>query len=126
MAKKATKHTKPADLDASAKVTELFTDARPNAASPDIIKKPEFLNRVMAKTTVKKRDAKPAVEAALAVLAEALAAGEELNLQPLGKLKVLKSKSTQAGGKVFTVKLRTRPEPTRSPVDPLAEVSDEG
>ena len=62
------------------------------SGAPAPMKKPQLLDEVVARTNLKKRDAKPAVEAALAVIAEALARGEELNLPPLGKLRVVKSK----------------------------------
>ena len=47
---------------------------KPAVAVPqgEMVKKPEFIDRAVARTDVKKRDAKPAIEAALAVLAEAL------------------------------------------------------
>ncbi|WP_458790822.1 HU family DNA-binding protein [Yoonia sp. MH D7] len=73
----------------------------------ETVKKPEFIDRAVARTEVKKRDAKPAIEAALAVLAEALENGEELNLPPMGKLRVVKSKDVGDGAKVLTLKLRT-------------------
>jgi len=73
----------------------------------EIVKKPEFIDRAVARTDVKKRDAKPAIEAALAVLAEALSNGEEMNLPPMGKLRVVKSKDVGDGAKVLTLKLRT-------------------
>lgn len=82
-----------------------------NAAVPvpkgEMLKKPEFIDRAVERTEVKKRDAKPAIEAALAVLAEALLNGEELNLPPMGKLRVVKSKDLGEGAKVMTLKLRT-------------------
>lgn len=73
----------------------------------DVVKKPEFIDRAVEKSGVKKRDAKPAIEAALAVLAEALVKGEELNLPPMRKLRVLKSKDLGEGAQVLTLKLRT-------------------
>lgn len=73
----------------------------------EMLKKAEFLDRAVSRTDVKKRDAKPAIEAALAVLAEALSNGEELNLPPMGKLRVVKSKDLGEGAKVLTLKLRT-------------------
>lgn len=76
-------------------------------ARGEVVKKPEFLDRAVERTEVKKRDAKPAIEAALAVLAEALIKGEELNLPPMGKLRVVKSKDVGEGAKVLTLKLRT-------------------
>lgn len=52
------------------------------------LRKAELIERVVAQGDLKKRDAKPAVEAALAVLGEALAAGEELILPPLGRVRI--------------------------------------
>jgi hypothetical protein len=60
----------------------------PDEAVKNPIKKKEFLERAVAGSGVKKKDAKPAIEAALALISEYLIAGEELNLPPLGKLKV--------------------------------------
>lgn len=80
--------------------------AKPIAAGNQV-KKPEFLERVLEKTDVKRRDAKPAIEAALAELATILMAGDEVNIPPLGKLKVVKSKEVGEGAQVLTLKLRT-------------------
>jgi nucleoid DNA-binding protein len=82
-------------------------DVKPASPGGAPLKKPEFLERSTARTDVKKRDAKPAIEAALAVLAEALAKGEEIVLPPLGKIKVIKSKQLGNGAHVMTLKLRT-------------------
>lgn len=65
----------------------------PNAAEPaadavNILKKPDLIDRVVERSGEKKRHVKPILEAALAVLGEALSKGEELNLQPLGRVKV--------------------------------------
>lgn len=73
----------------------------------EMLKKADFIDRAVARADAKKRDAKPAIEAALAVLSEALMAGEELNLPPLGKMRVVKSKDIGEGVKVLTLKLRT-------------------
>lgn len=72
-----------------------------------LMKKPELLDAVVARTNLKKRDVKPAVEAALAVIAEALVRGDDINLPPMGKLRVVKSKPLDAGAHVLTLKLRT-------------------
>lgn len=52
------------------------------------LRKAELIERAIGRCNVKKRDAKPAIEAALAVLGEALAAGEELILPPLGRVRI--------------------------------------
>ncbi|UWQ93383.1 HU family DNA-binding protein [Rhodobacteraceae bacterium M382] len=52
------------------------------------MKKKELVDLAVERSGVKKRDAKPAIEAALAILGETLADGRELNLPPLGKVKI--------------------------------------
>lgn len=79
----------------------------PKAVETRLIKKPELLDEVVARTNLKKRDVKPAVEAALAVIGEALRDGADLTLPPLGKLRVVKSKELTEGAAVLTLKLRT-------------------
>lgn len=81
----------------------------PVAAPPaPMMKKPELLDAVVARTNLKKRDVKPAVEAALAVILETLRGGTDVNLPPLGKLRVVKSKDLDGGAAVLTLKLRTQ------------------
>ena len=53
-----------------------------------VLRKKELIERVVARSGIKKKDAKPTIEAMLAVLGEALSNGEELNLHPMGKMKV--------------------------------------
>ncbi|SEW16413.1 DNA-binding protein [Cognatiyoonia koreensis] len=100
-----TQSAKPAAQPAG-KTPTIVSGATPVVAKT-VIKKPEFLERAVARTDVKKRDAKPAIEAALAELAELLADGNDLNLPPLGKFKVVKSKDIGDGAQVLTLKLRT-------------------
>ena len=73
----------------------------------DMVRKQDFLEAALSRTDVKKRDAKPAMEAALAELVECLAAGKDVHLPPLGKIKVVKSKDLGEGAQVLTLKLRT-------------------
>ncbi|WP_375254741.1 HU family DNA-binding protein [Yoonia sp.] len=77
-----------------------------DAAEAKVLKKPEILDVVVARTDLKKRDVKPAVEAALAVIGDALRDGTEVNLPPLGKIRVVKSKPLDDGAAVLTLKLR--------------------
>lgn len=77
------------------------TDAAP------MLKKPELFDEVVARTNLKKRDVKPAVETALAVIVETLREGKDVNLPPLGKLRVVKAKDLENGATVLTLKLRT-------------------
>jgi nucleoid DNA-binding protein len=73
----------------------------------ELVKKPQLLDRVVTRTNLKKRDVKPAVEAALAVMREVLQDGAELNLPPLGKVRLIKTKELEGGASVMTLKLRT-------------------
>jgi len=73
-------------------------------SEPDL-KKKELIDLVVERSKIKKKDAKPVVEAMLAVLGETIASGRELNLQPLGKLRI--NRSTDKGnGRVIICKLR--------------------
>lgn len=86
-------------------------DAGPDAADPSlaaIVQKREFYARVAAASGAKKKDAKQIVDAALAVLGQALTDGEALNLPPLGKLRIVKAR-TVGGAEIVTLKLRRGP-----------------
>ena len=93
---------KPKQTQASAEPV-----ATPSHDQTDMMKKPDLLDAVVAKTNLKKRDVKPALEAAFAIMADALRDGQALNLPPLGKMRVIKSKEMEGGASVVTVKLRT-------------------
>ncbi|MDT8327915.1 MAG: HU family DNA-binding protein [Roseovarius sp.] len=73
-------------------------------AGPEL-KKQELLDKVVTRTDVKKKFAKPVVEAVLEILGEALAEGRELNLQPLGKVKLNRIKE-MANARVIVAKIR--------------------
>jgi hypothetical protein len=88
----------------------------PNAKSDDpseakaekiLVKKQEFVDRVVSESGMKKSEVKPAMEAALRVLLYALQSGEELQLPPLGKIKVQNVKDVGFGSEAMTLKLRT-------------------
>ena len=96
----------PKVADVSAPTTKVVGGAK----APKVggkMKKPDFLDRAVARSGVKRRDAKPAIEAALNELAEALLRGDEINLPPLGKLKMVKDKPLTEGAHALSVKVRT-------------------
>lgn len=64
-----------------------------------------LIDRVVARSGAKKKDAKAVVEATLACLGEALSKGEALNLPEFGKAKVNRTKDA-GGGETLIVKLR--------------------
>ena len=96
----------------------------PVVVGPEL-KKKELVDRVVARSGLRKRDVKPAVEAMLEVLGEALAAGEELNLPPLGKLKVTRAKEV-ANARILHCRLRQPERGGDAGPDPLAEDGEEG
>jgi DNA-binding protein HU-alpha len=71
------------------------------------LRKKELLEMVVDRSGMKKKDIKPVVEAMLAVLGDALAAQRELDLQPLGKLKIQRGKEL-ADGRSLVLKLRQK------------------
>ncbi|WGW02588.1 HU family DNA-binding protein [Tropicibacter oceani] len=78
-----------ASLDMASPKPAKTAAAGPDADQPTVeMKKKELIDLVVERSGVKKRDAKPAIEAALAILGQALAEGRPLNLKPLGKVKV--------------------------------------
>lgn len=65
----------------------------------------ELTDRIVAATGVKRKDAKPLIEATLKHLGEVLDAGESLILPPLGRLRVSRTKSDESGD-ILTLKLK--------------------
>ncbi len=84
----------------------VVTENTPTLAEP-ALKKQELLAKVVARSGLPKRDVKPVVEAMLAVLGETLDEGRDLNLNPMGKVMIKKSKSI-SGGKVLMSRIRTK------------------
>ena len=82
----------------------VVTSAQPVVAGP-MMRKKELIDTVVARSGIKKRDAKPVIEAMLAVLGSAISDGRDLNLHPMGKLKVNRTK-TGKGSKIMICKLR--------------------
>ncbi|MBQ0805362.1 MAG: HU family DNA-binding protein [Sulfitobacter sp.] len=79
------------------------------------MRKKELIDAVVERSGVKKKDAKPVVEAMLEILGEALADNRELNLLPMGKFKVVNEKDL-GNGKMMRVKVR-QVTPTDKPKD---------
>lgn len=76
-------------------------------AAETALRKRAFIEAVVLRSGVKKRDAKPAVEAALSILGETLVKGQELNLPELGKVKIQNQKSVE-GAHVINLRLRRK------------------
>lgn len=91
--------------------------------APPELRKRELIALTVERSGLRKRDVKPAIEAALAVMGEALASGRELSLVPLGKVKVTRMRK---GGRGLVVHTRVRQpdDPENSPPNPLAQAAE--
>lgn len=90
---------------AAPKVTPVVVRAaEPTVAGPEM-RKEQLLDEVAKRSGAKRKDVKPVVEAMLEVLGEALGDARELNLKPLGKVKVARTKLV-ANGRVIQLRLR--------------------
>ncbi|MFW2541774.1 HU family DNA-binding protein [Primorskyibacter sp. 2E107] len=95
------------------------------ALPPNDLRKAELIDLVVERSGVRKRDAKPAVEAALAILGQALAEGRPLALQPLGKVRHLTVKE-RPNARVINLRLRQPKQGEISSQDPLDPSGEEG
>ncbi len=85
--------------------------ARPASLTQPSLRKNDLVDAVIARTDAKKSVAKPIVDAVLAVLGETIASERELNLPPLGKLKIQRVKDT-SDARVTVARLRqAKPKP---------------
>jgi DNA-binding protein HU-alpha len=113
---------KPAPEAEVASVTSADTGS--DATTEDnVMRKRDLIDRVVEQSGVKKKDAKPAIEAALAILGEALSNEEQLNLPPLGKIMVNRKKELD-NGEVLVVKLRRSKQAVEAANAPLEEGDD--
>ena len=94
---------------------------------PAILNKKQLIEDVVTRSGIKKKDAKPVVEAMLEVLGEAIAAGKTLNLQPFGKI-TLQKQNEKASARVSVVRIRQPNAHHGSKADkaakPLAEAAE--
>ncbi|KAJ55474.1 hypothetical protein ACMU_12335 [Actibacterium mucosum KCTC 23349] len=88
-------------VEATAADAPATEDKAPEA----MMRKKDLVDRVVEASGMKKKDVKPAVEAALVELGKALAAGETLNLHPFGKLKITRRKELP-DGEALTARIR--------------------
>lgn len=104
--KTAAKPAAPAQ-DQTDPVDAAVTPASSDTDAPEMLelKKQELVNIVVDRSDIQKKYAKPVVEAVLAVLGEALASGRELNLQPLGKVKLNRTREMDEA-RVIVAKIR--------------------
>ncbi|WP_245770611.1 HU family DNA-binding protein [Roseovarius azorensis] len=82
----------------------MVADAPSGDAGPEM-KKQELLDKVLSRADVRKKVARPVVDAVLEVLGEALAEGREMNLPPLGRVKLNRVKDLP-NARVIVAKIR--------------------
>ena len=100
----------------------VVTEKTPVVSDP-ALKKKELIKIVTERSGIKKKDAKPVIEAMLAVLGQTLAEGREMNLQPLGKVRINRAKDVQ-GGKVLITKIRQSNRVSKPSADPAAKAAE--
>lgn len=89
-----------------------------------VMRKKELIDRVVERSGIKKKDAKPVVEAMLGVLGEALAEKRELALQPLGKIKIKRERELP-NGRMLVTRIRQSSGPATVPEPkPLADADE--
>jgi len=98
---------------ASPRTKTTVADIAPTEALDTPMKKRELVDLVVSRSGIKKKDAKPVVEAMLAVLGEALSNERELNLRPMGKVKINRTKDV-ANGRIIVAKIRQPKEVVKS------------
>ncbi|KEJ90295.1 HU family DNA-binding protein [Sulfitobacter donghicola] len=119
-------------------VTEVDTSNTPraNTATPSVVdtlspvvmsndlRKKELFELVVERSGMKKKDVKPVVEAMLAVLGDAFGEQREMNLPPLGKLKVQRGKELP-DGRALVVKLRQKTSQLNAAPKPEGDAAEE-
>jgi len=91
---------------------------------PNILNKKQLIEDVVVRSGIKKKDAKPVIEAMLDVLGQAIADGKNLNLQPFGKITQQKQ-NEKASARVTIVRIRQpNARPEKVVKDPLAEAAE--
>lgn len=121
-----TRSPKPA-VAASSAVEPAATAAPATSADPvKVLGKRELIDRVVTASGIKKRAAKPVIEAVLMELGEAFSRGDTLNLQPFGK-GITKNRKDLENAEVIEVRLRRSKTAVRASAqvrDPLAEAAE--
>ncbi len=101
------------------------------SSPPKVMGKRELVDRVVAASGIKKRAAKPVIEALLKELGDGFSRGETLNLQPFGK-GIVKTLKTLENAEVIEVRLRrsklflaSAASGEDDDADPLADTAEE-
>ncbi|MCP5037537.1 MAG: HU family DNA-binding protein [Rhodobacteraceae bacterium] len=89
-----------------------------------VLRKKQLIDEVVTRSGIKKKFAKPVVEAMLDVLGDAISSGKEMNVQPFGKV-MTKKQTDKPNAKVSIVKIRqskrAKEAAVKPPLMPAAE-----
>jgi DNA-binding protein HU-alpha len=98
---------KPATPSAEAAKPKLVVaeSTAPETPSLPELKRQELLAQVVRRADIKKKFAKPVLDAVLEVLGEALTEGRDLNLAPMGKVKINRVREL-GKGRVIIARIR--------------------
>ncbi len=122
-----TKVTKPTASESPVETTTMpepkLVSASDAVVAQADLKKKELIELVVTRSGIKKKDAKPVIEAMLAVLGETIEGGRELNLQPFGKLRINRS-IEKSNGRVIICKLRQSKPGGGAATEPLAGTAE--
>ena len=91
-------------------------DPASDPESARVLQKRQLLALVVRRTGLRSNDIKPVVEATLAELGDAIAAGVTLALPPLGRARVTR-RLDQVGAEIITLRLRRKPDDLASGED---------
>ena len=99
--------------------------AAPAASDDDRLKRPDLIEAVAKRVSLKRSEAKMVFDVVLDEIGKALDASDEVVVPPLGKLMV-KKRMEKPGGDMLTLKLkRADADPAAGDVAPLAEASED-
>jgi hypothetical protein len=96
--------TKPTAPAGKAPAPAVVTETKAVVTGSEL-KKKEVLDEVVERSGIKKKFAKPVIEAMIDVLGEALSEGREINLQPFGRIKQQRTKDT-SNAQIIVAKIR--------------------
>jgi nucleoid DNA-binding protein len=139
MVRKTTKQSKSPTAATSGKSedaavsddTDTTASADPGTTETSLGKR-ELIDRVVMASGIKKKAAKPVIEAVLKELGDAVSRGDTLNLQPFGKANVKRRKDLEHA-EIIEVRLRRSKLAIKAaeaasdpltPTDPLAEAAE--
>jgi nucleoid DNA-binding protein len=89
--------------------TDRQFESEPDPENAKVLQKRQLVAHVVRRTGLRSSDIKPVVEATLAELGDAIAAGMTLALPPLGRGRVSR-RLDPSGAEIITLRLRRRPQ----------------